>query len=555
MKKIITIIITIFVLLNGQTFQVGENGAVVSASKIASDVGLQIMQKGGNAVDAAIAVGFALAVVYPPAGNIGGGGFMVVREPDGNVTTFNFREKAPRKAHRDMYLDENENPIEDLSLYGPLASGVPGAVAGYALAHRKFGTLDWSDLLDPSVDLARNGFPVSYYIHSGLKYYQDPLSHFESSRNMFYPDGSVPSVRDIIVFPDLANTIERIAEKGWQEFYRGKTAKELVRSVQAAGGLISMWDLKHYKAQEREPVHFTYRGYDVYSMPPPSSGGVCLGQILKTVENFPLSDYGFHSSLSIQIVTEAERVAYANRAHFLGDPDFYNVPVEFLISDSLGKSIAEKIDLSKATPSTNVQHTEYHESEETTHFSVTDKEGWAVSVTTTLNGSYGCKFVAGKTGILMNNEMDDFSIKPGVPNMFGLIGAEANSIQPQKRMLSSMTPTIVTRNDSLMWILGTPGGGTIITSVAQVLMNLIDFDMSLVQAVDASRFHHQWLPDVIDIEAYGFSPDLIDILENKGYKFQIRSAIGDVNAIEMNWDKGFFIGVPDRRRQSAASAW
>lgn len=555
MKKIIGIWLVIGGLLFAQTFQVGSHGVVVSASKLASDVGIEIMQKGGNAVDAAIAVGFALAVVYPPAGNIGGGGFMVVRTPDGDVTTFDFREKAPRKAHRDMYLDKNGKPIENLSLRGALASGVPGSVAGYACAHEKFSTLDWRDLLMPAVELARAGYPVSYFIHTGLKYRQARMSEYAATRKMFYPNGKAPEIGEVLVLTDLANTLERIAIKGWREFYQGKTAKEIARSIQAAGGIISEWDLKHYEAVEREPVHFTYRGYDIFSMPPPSSGGVCLGQILKTVEHFPLSQYGFQSALAMQIVTEAERRAYANRAHFLGDPDFYDVPVDYLISEALAAELAAAIDLEKATPSQAISHSLYPESKETTHFSVLDQSGWAVSVTTTLNGSYGSGFVAGKTGILMNNEMDDFSIKPGYPNMFGLIGAAANAIQPEKRMLSSMTPTIVTKSDSLMWILGTPGGGTIITSVAQVLMNLIDFDMTLVQAVDAPRFHHQWLPDVVSVEKYGFSPDVIRVLEQKGYCFEYQTAIGDVNAIAVDWENDRFIGVPDRRRQSAASAW
>ena len=555
MRRITIILCLIGSMLFAQTFQVGNNGAVVTASKLASDVGIEIMQNGGNAVDAAIAVGFALAVVYPPAGNIGGGGFMVVRTPTGEVTTFDFRERAPQKANRDMYLDENGNPIDNLSTEGALASGVPGSVAGYAYAYEKYGSKSWQELLEPSVRLAREGYPATYYISSSLKRHQKELSEFDYTRKMFYPNGEAPEMGETVILTDLANTLERIAQKGWKEFYTGKTAREIARSVQAAGGIISEGDLKHYKVSEREPICFNYRGYDVYSMPPPSSGGVCLAQILKTVENFPLSDYGFQSSLAIQIVTEAERRAYANRAHFLGDPDFYNVPVEFLTSDSLTLSIARSIDLEKATPSQMVKHSFYPESEETTHFSVVDKNGWTVSVTTTLNGSYGSGFVAGKTGILMNNEMDDFSMKPGFPNMFGLIGAEANSIQPEKRMLSSMTPTIVTRNDSLMWILGTPGGGTIITSIAQVLMNLIDFDMNLVQAVDAPRFHHQWLPDIISVERFAFSPDLVRILEEKGYHFQIQSSIGDVNAIEMDWKSMQFIGVPDKRFQSAASAW
>jgi len=555
MRKIAIVILIISSVLLSQTFQVGRQGAVVSASKLASDVGIEILKKGGTAIDAAIAVGFALAVVYPPAGNIGGGGFMVIRSPDGIVTTIDFREKAPQKAHRDMYLDKTGQPVDGLSTEGVLAIGVPGSVAGYAYVHERYGTRLWRKLLAPAIDLAQKGFPVTYFIHEGLESHKELMSRFPSSLNMFYPGGETPEIGDTLRFPDLAKTLRRLAKYEWLEFYHGKIAKKIVRSVRNNGGILSEWDMRHYEVKERKPVHFTYRDYDIFSMPPPSSGGVCLAQIMKVVEQFPLSEYGFHSSTSIQLVTEAERRAYANRAHYLGDPDFIKVPLEFLIGDSLIRAMANEIDLSKATPSSGVSHSALTESEETTHFSVVDQYGWAVAVTTTLNASYGSGFVAGGTGILLNNEMDDFSIKPGFPNMYGLVGAEANAIQSQKRMLSSMTPTIVTRNDTLMWILGSPGGGAIITSVAQVLMNMIDFDMSLTDAVNAPRFHHQWLPDVIFVENYAFPPDLTAILTEKGYMVKNRSAIGDVNAIALDRNRKYYIAVPDKRRQSAASAY
>lgn len=541
------------ITLQAQGFQTGPNGAVVSASRIADEVGIQILKEGGNAVDAAVAVGFALAVVFPEAGNIGGGGFMLVRrQADGLTTLIDYREMAPGKADRDMYLDNNGQPVANLSTIGPLAAGVPGAVRGYELAWKKYGSLPWSRLLEPAVKLAREGFSVTPLIQEGLMSVRKEMQKYPASAAMFYPDGKVPAIGQVIKFPDLAHTLERIARYGADEFYTGETAQQLVNSLQQSGGIITIDDLKNYRAVERTPLVFNYRGYEISAPPPPSSGGVCLAQILKIAEHFPLAEYGFQSAAAVQVLTEAERRAYANRAYFLGDPDQVDVPVEFLIGDSLIAAMAGAIGLAKATPSREVSHVELHESEETTHYSIVDKNGLAVANTTTLNGSYGSCFVAAGTGILLNNEMDDFSIKPGVPNMFGLVGSQANAIAPGKRMLSSMTPTIVTHGDSLYWVIGTPGGGTIITSVAQVIINLVDFKMSLAEAINAPRFHHQWWPDEIQIERGSFSPQLKAALKARGYVITERGKIGDVNAVAVDRVTGVLIGVPDRRRESAA---
>ncbi len=561
-EKMTRLIISFFVsisMLFSQSFQVGKNGVVVSASQIASDVGIEVLKQGGNAVDGAVAVGFALAVVFPEAGNIGGGGFMVIRFPDGKSTTIDYREKAPGSASRDMYLDEKGDPIEGLSTEGVLSVGVPGSVAGYYLAWEKYGSLRWDELIEPAIKLAERGFPVSYYTKRGMLSHKDIMSRFPSSMEMFFPEGKVLEIGENMCFLDLAKTLKNISVKGRDGFYSGQTAKKIVKSIRKYGGIISLEDMKNYEAVEREPINFSYRGYDIISMPPPSSGGICLAEILKTVEHFPLSDFEFHSSKFIRALVETERRVYANRAYFLGDPDFVKVPTEYLISDELTIRLAKDIRFDKATPSSEITHVPevsiMQENEQTTHFSIVDKDGMAVSNTTTLNSSFGSCFVAEGTGVLLNDEMDDFSIKPGYPNIYGLVGAEANAIQPNKRMLSSMTPTIVSRNDSLMWILGTPGGATIITSVAQVIINLIDFDMDLIKAVDLPRFHHQWLPDVVFIEQFSLSKDIKDSLEGRGYTISERGKIGDVNAIEVDYENGYYIGVPDKRRQSAAAAY
>jgi gamma-glutamyltranspeptidase/glutathione hydrolase len=558
MKKKILLVGWLFgfvVLTEAQTFQIGRNGVVVSASQLASQVGVQVMQAGGNAVDAAVAIGFALAVVFPEAGNIGGGGFMLIRMPSGATTMIDFREKAPLAATEQMYLDKNGEVIPQLSIRGPLSVGVPGSVSGYDLAWRKYGTLPWEKLVWPAVQIARRGFPVTYYHWAGLKSMQEMMRPFPASYNMFFPGGKVPFVGEVAKYSDLAVTLQRIAKNGAAEFYTGKTAQILVESIRAAGGIISLEDLHGYQAVEREPLRFTYRGYELITVAPPSSGGVCLAQILKIAEHFPLSDWGFHSSQMIQVLVEAERRAYANRAKYLGDPDFVVVPVADLLRPETIAAMMSDIDLSQAIPSHAITAIELFESEQTTHYAVIDKAGLAVAVTTTLNTSYGSGFVAGKTGILLNNEMDDFALKPGFANVYGLVGAKANAIAPGKRMLSSMTPTMVLRNDSLLYVLGTPGGGTIITTLAQMVINLVDFRMTLPQAVYAPRFHHQWLPDEIQVEPYAFSPDLIRILSEKGYKIVTRGVIGDVNALGVDYRNQYYLGVPDWRRQSAAAAY
>ncbi|MFP4549077.1 MAG: gamma-glutamyltransferase, partial [Fidelibacterota bacterium] len=500
--KILICLLIIISFVQAQTFEAGKNGVVVSASKIASDIGIQIMKDGGNSIDAAVAVSFALSVVWPEAGNIGGGGFMVIRFPDGTSTSIDYREKAPQKATEDMYLDSNGNPIPGLSTEGPMSAGVPGTVAGMALAWEKYGLLPWNKLIQPAIDLAEKGFPVTYHIYTGLKSHYDEMNQYPSTRAMFFPTEEVPAVGELIKFPDLAETLTRIAEEGADEFYRGLTALKIARSMSANGGIINYEDLKGYRAIERQPLGFSYRDYDIISMGPPSSGGICMGQILKIIENFPMGHYGYYSKDAIHKLVEAERFAYANRSKYLGDPAFVNNHSAYLLSDRLNDSLATEIKYNTAGKSPAINPVFIDESEQTTHFSIIDKNGLAVANTTTLNSSYGSAFVVEGTGILMNNEMDDFSIKPGEPNQYGLLGSEANSVQPGKKMLSAMTPTIVTKNDSLKYILGTPGGSTIITTVTQAIVNLVDFKMDIRQAVHAPRFHHQWFPDKIYFERY-----------------------------------------------------
>jgi gamma-glutamyltranspeptidase/glutathione hydrolase len=533
----------------------GKNGSVVSASEIASDVGIEILKSGGNAIDAAIAVGFALAVTYPQAGNIGGGGFMLIRFPDGTVTAIDFREKAPLAAHRNMYLDSQGSPIDSLSQIGALSAGIPGSVAGFALAHQHYGTMIWKNLVIPAAKIAADGFPVTEDIYHTLTSYANRLRQFSASQKMFLPNNVVPQIGDTLRFPALARTLEKIAISGPQEFYSGSIARQIFQAVKEGGGIFSLEDLSQYTAVERTPIYFEYRGNDIYSMPPPSSGGICLAQILKIIENFSLGNLPFHGTQHVQFMVESERWAYANRAYFLGDFDFVDIPVDFLISTQLASSVASEINLERARPSTTVDHIQVPESEETTHFSVVDCDGIAVAVTTTLNDSYGSGFVAGETDILLNDEMDDFAVKPGYPNMYGLLGAEANAIEPGKRMLSSMTPTIIVRGDSILYVMGSPGGATIITTIAQLIVNLVDYQMGLDSAIQAPRFHHQWLPDEIVFEKGKFSATLFDSLSRKNYLVKERSSIGGVNAIEVQLRQRLYTGVGDERLQSSAKAY
>ena len=510
-----------------------DSAMVVSAHPEATKVGVEILKKGGNAVDAAIGVQFALAVTYPNAGNIGGGGFLVYRQSDGTTAALDFREMAPAAATETMYQDENGEVIKDLSRKGHLASGVPGTVAGMVAAHEKFGSLPFSELVKPSYLLAKDGFLLTEKQANGLNRGQDNFKKYNTTTPVFVREAGWKE-GDRLVQTDLANTLQRIMEQGQAGFYEGETADKIVAEMKAGNGLITYEDLKNYKAIWRDPIIANYKGYEIISMPPPSSGGIALVQLLKSVEPFPLKDWGMHTPQTIHLMVEAERRVYADRAKHLGDSDFYDVPKEVLMEDDYIKNRMANFDPEKATSSEAIEAGEVAvlmESEETTHFSIVDQDGNAVSLTTTINGGYGAYTVVAGAGFLLNNEMDDFSSKPGVPNMFGAIGAEANKIEPGKRMLSSMTPTIVTEDGQLKMVVGTPGGTTIITSVFQNIVNVLDFGLSMSESVKSNRFHHQWKPDMIVVESDSFSVNTMKKLRSMGHQFRSRGSIGRVDAI------------------------
>lgn len=493
-----------------QTF---SKGAVASAHPVASRAGAEILKQGGNAIDAAIATQLALAVVYPGAGNIGGGGFLVARLKDGKTVTLDYREMAPAKATRDMYLDEQGNAQSDLSQYGHLASGVPGTVSGL-LASMKYAKLPFKTLIQPAIDLAENGYTLTKAEAAKFNNAQDAFKKYNTVVPVFVKEGGWRE-GDTLVQKDLANTLKRIRDKGAAGFYEGETARLIAAEMQRGKGLITLSDLKNYKTKERTPIEFDYKGYTVISMPPPSSGGVLLWQMLKMVEKRPLASYGFETAKSVQLMTEAERRAYADRAEHLGDPDFWKVPLTQITSEAyLAKRMAD-YDSTKAGKSAGIK-AGATESMETTHISIIDQWGNMASVTTTLNGNFGSKTVAGGAGFFLNNEMDDFSAKPGVPNMYGAVGGEANAIAPGKRMLSSMTPTIVLKNNKPFMVVGTPGGTTIPTSVFQTIVDIIDFKMGPSDAVNKPKFHHQWLPDELLAEK-GFPEDVAEQLRQMGY--------------------------------------
>lgn len=529
-----------------------QNGAVVSAHPLASKVGAYILRKGGNAVDAAIATQLALAVVYPGAGNIGGGGFFVAHLKNGNNVTIDFREKAPLAASRDMYLDSNGNAQTDLSVNGHLAAGVPGTVAGI-FASIKYANLPFKELIQPAIDLAQKGFAISDAEARNLNNSQTAFKKHNTVLPVFVKDVAWKA-GDTLIQKDLANTLLRIRDAGQKGFYEGETARLLVEEMKRGNGIVTQEDLKNYQAKLREPVVFRYKGFDIVTMPLPSSGGVLLPMMMKMIENQPLKSYGFHSVKAVHLMTEVERLAYADRAKYLGDQDFYKVPVKTLTSDSY---ISERMKLynpDKAGNSVSIQSgTISPESEETTHLSVYDKEGNAVSVTTTLNGSYGSKTVVGGAGFLLNNEMDDFSVKPGVPNMYGAVGGEANAIAPGKRMLSSMTPSIVLQNGKPYIVVGTPGGTTITTSVFQTLVNMLEFDMNAEDAVNKPKFHHQWLPDTLDVEK-DFPENILTQLEAMGYKINKRAGIGRTEVIKISKD-GRIEAVGDKRGDDDAEGY
>lgn len=527
------------------------HGMVVSTDSLASAAGLSMLQAGGNAVDAAVALHFALAVVNPEAGNIGGGGFMIVRLADDTRAALDFREKAPLAATADMYLDA-EGRVTDAGLIGHLASGVPGSVAGMESAWRRFGRLPWSDLLQPAIRLARDGFVIGPRHLSAVGGRADELLRFPSSAAVFLPDGEAPRQGDLFRQPDLARTLESIAMHGAAAFYRGWIADSLVAEMERGGGLITREDLASYEAVWREPISVGYRGYEVISMPPPSSGGITLGQILNIVEGWDLGALGWLSADHVHVAVEAMRRAYADRNYYLGDPDFVSIPMGRLLSQAYADSLAGTVNLRLASDSRAFNRVPL-ESTETTHFSIVDGDGNAVAVTTTLNGWFGSRVVVRGAGFLMNNEMDDFTSKPGVPNVYGLVQGEANAIEPGKRMLSAMTPTIVLDPDGdLELVTGTPGGSTIITTIFQIVSNHIDFGIPVRSSVDAPRFHHQNLPDVVFIEPSGLPDSVVADLRRRGHVVEERTGVsGDVQSIAVTSD-GFRLGASDRRRGGTA---
>ncbi len=525
-----------------------DNAVVVAAHPVATKVGLDIQKKGGNAYDAAIAVQFALAVVYPRAGNIGGGGFVVWRQADGSAGTLDFREKAPIASTKDMYLDEDGNVIEDLSIKGHKAAGVPGTVDGMYRLHEKFGSIPWSELIQPAIDLAQNGVKVSETEAKNYNRFQDDINKYNEEDNIFLKTGGWKT-NDTLIQKDLAKTLILVRDSGRNGFYSGRIAELIIDEMDDGGGIITIEDLQQYASKFRNPVEGDYKGHKIIAMPPPSSGGVAVIQLLKGAENYDLSAMGHNSAETIHILTELERRVFADRATHLGDMDHYDVPLDMLLSDQYNDQRFSAIKANQKTSSQDIKEGEVEiiESIETTHFSIVDESGNAVAVTTTLNSYFGCKVMVSGAGFFLNNEMDDFSVKLGAPNQFGLVGSEANAIIPSKRMLSSMTPTIVEKNNDLYMVLGTPGGSTIITSVFQTILNVIDFEMTMQEAVNANKTHHQWLPDRIIFEKGGLSDGVIKELRDIGHKLEERSSIGRLNCIMVRPD-GKLEGAPDYLR-------
>ena len=569
MKKILTPFISLLVLqtlfandlpiIEYQAINhpvIDNQGMVVSQRKIASEVGAQILKEGGNAVDAAVATGLALAVVLPRAGNLGGGGFMIIhlKEEDRNIA-IDYREKAPSGAFRDLFLDENGNYDKKKAQFSLLSAGVPGSVAGFHHALMNYGTLSWEEVLKPAIRLAEEGFEIPHDLANTLasKRYRARLSSNEAAAKVFYKeDKSLYKAGEILVQNDLANTLRQLSEFGPDAFYKGEIAKLIVKEMERNGGLITLEDLSNYKIAERKPLNGQYKDYKIVSMPPSSSGGTHLIQMLNMLEEFPIKEMGFGSAESIHILAEVMKRAYADRSKYLGDTDFYKVPSS-LTSKDYAKSLNAFISKGKITPSDEISagNPFPYESPDTTHFSVMDSFGNAVSNTYTLNFSYGSGMMIPGTGMLINNEMDDFSSKPGTPNGYGLLGSEANAIEGNKRPLSSMTPTIIFKNDEPYMVFGSPGGSRIITTVLQVALNVMDHDMNIAQAVHSPRIHHQWLPEILMIES-GFGPDTERLLTEKGYKLYPSSTMGSVQAIMKEGD--YFYGSADPRRPSAGVA-
>ncbi|MFD2941960.1 gamma-glutamyltransferase [Flavobacterium notoginsengisoli] len=536
MKKITLLVALIYINANAQqanpTGLVVTKAMVVSAREEASKVGSDIMKRGGNAFDAMVGTELALAVAFPFAGNIGGGGFMVYRKANGEVGSLDYREKAPLAATKDMFLDSEGNVIKGKSTETALAIGVPGTIAGVFAVHKKYGTMPIAKILEPVIALAERGVVVTKKQEKSLNDYHDKIVKINGENSLL--SGTFKE-NDTIKYLALAKTLRRIQKKGRNEFYKGETAKILVDYLQKKGGIITMQDLAKYEAKWRKPLQFTYKNLKITSMSPPSSGGICLAQILKMLEPYDLAKMGHNSPDAIQVIVEAERRAYADRSYFLGDPDFVKIPIKELFDQNYLKDRMSSFNPEKATLSTEIKEgkVNYAESTETTHYSIVDQFGNAIAATTTLNDGYGSKYYCDELGFFLNNEMDDFSAKPGSPNMFGLVGNEANSIAPQKRMLSSMTPTIVEKDGKLFMVVGTPGGSTIITSVLQTILNVYEYNLSMQEAVNAPRFHHQWLPDLITFEPNTFESKTIDQLKAKNYLINEKPTpiIGKVDAI------------------------
>jgi len=536
----------------------GKNGMVVTAQELATKVGLHILKKGGNAIDAAVAVGFALAVTYPAAGNLGGGGYMVIRKSDGTCTTLDYRERAPMKAFRDMYLDAMGNHQPILSEEGVTSSGVPGSVAGLIYALEKYGTMKLSEVIQPAINLATDGFSLSNsdarIINSNFKNWQK----YESSGKIFLNNGEKYQEGEIFKQKDLGKTLGLIKKFGKDGFYKGETAKLIVEQMTKDGGYMTLEDLENYKVIEREPLRGTYRGYEIVSMPPSSSGGIALIQMLNILENTDLAKLGWGSSEYYHYLVETMRRVYADRSKHLGDPEYYDVPLKQLISKEYARERFSSIKevSSRSSEVLPGEVSGLYESEETTHYSIYDKSGNAVSVTTTINSSFGSNVVVEGAGFLLNNEMDDFSSKPGVPNQFGLLGSEANSIEPGKRMLSSMTPTIVLKENEPYLVVGSPGGSTIMTVVLQVILNCIDFGMSIRDANDAPRIHHQWYPDEIWYEKFGLSNDVMENMQRKGHIFAKKTrTLGLVEGIMIDKKAGIISGATDKRGYGLAEGY
>jgi len=534
-----------------------QNAMVVSAREEASKIGSDILKKGGNAFDAMVATEMALAVCYPYAGNLGGGGFIVYRTEFGELGSFDYREKAPLAATKNMYLDEKGEFIQDKSKVGGMAVGVPGTIAGIFAVHEKLGSLPINIILEPVIALARDGYVLTEDQAKRFNFY-GPIFKEVNGEESIYTE--VFKAGDLFKNEALANTLSRVSKNGRMEFYGGETGKKLAEYVQKKNGIITIEDLEAYEAEWREPITFNYKDINVISMAPPSSGGICLAQILKMLEPYDLSGYGHNSEKAIQLITEAERRAYADRSYYLGDPDFVSIPTDTLISSSYLNGRMDDFSFDRATVSSEMSYgaiegfaVGQQESTETTHYSIIDQKGNAIAVTTTLNAAFGSKLYVKELGFFLNNEMDDFSAKPGEPNMFGLIGGEANAIVPQKRMLSSMTPTLVEKDDKLWMSLGTPGGSTIITSVLQTILNVYEFDMGMQEAVNAPRFHHQWLPDVVQFEPESFDAQTLDTLRKKGYSIDEVNTpvIGKVDAILVRPD-GSLEGGADIRGDDTA---